>query len=197
MYEAEVTIKGITSYGANAMVPDDAPMDVRKKPANETWDSYMRRVLPYTIHTDKKTGNLIIPANALKLCVTSAAQLDGIKVPNRGSMTYGKLFKVGVKIPRGLFSRMMLQVLNLCWNHNQFPPMGDMGGQNVSPGTSGGLRGGEEHSIYLLFMDRLQSLCLKIRCTLLGLWLVWGCIAQRITATTVYLSWSLSSILEM
>lgn len=111
MYEVEVTIKGVTSYGANAMIPDDAPDDVKKKPSDETWETYMRRVLPYTIHTNK-SGHLIIPANALSECIKYAAKFAGEKVPGRGQMTFGTIFKSGIAVRSGIALPYTVKELN-------------------------------------------------------------------------------------
>ena len=98
VYDAEITIKGITSYGANAMIPDNVPDNVKIKPSDETWENYMVRVLPHTVHINEKSGNLFIPSNALSLCIKRQAQFDGMKVPHRGSMTFGSVFGSGIGV---------------------------------------------------------------------------------------------------
>lgn len=65
--------------------------------SNETIEQRERRVWREKFHTGKN-GNLVIPAQALKLAIVDYAAYKGEKIPGKGQTRYLKFFEAGTMV---------------------------------------------------------------------------------------------------
>jgi len=84
-----VEIVGVTPYSQSKVY------DVERE-QGEGNDDYSRRTWMNYMH-QTKTGEVFIPPNAIKNCLSEAAKYMNISVPGKGKATYTKHFEAGVQ----------------------------------------------------------------------------------------------------
>lgn len=72
---------------------------VRELEQGESADDNYRRTWRNHLHTDNK-GNVVIPGNSLKNCLSEAAKFMSISIPGKGKATYTKNFEAGVMVAK-------------------------------------------------------------------------------------------------
>lgn len=70
---------------------------IRDLEQGESNDDHYRRTWREHIHADS-AGNVFIPPNSLKNCLSEAAKFMSISVPGKGKATYTKNFEAGVLV---------------------------------------------------------------------------------------------------
>ncbi len=97
-YEATATLIGTSPYSQSKVI--ETP-----KSAKETHDDHEMRTWRERMHVDGN-GEVFIPPNVLKNCLSEAAKFLSKKVPGAGKATYTKHFEAGVmcleRIPLGI-----------------------------------------------------------------------------------------------
>ncbi|CCJ07097.1 hypothetical protein [Methylocystis sp. SC2] len=86
------TLRGVSPYSQSRHY-------VRELEQGESADDNYRRTWRNHLHTDN-SGNVIIPANSLKNCLSEAAKFMSISVPGKGKATYTKNFEAGVMVAK-------------------------------------------------------------------------------------------------
>lgn len=92
MKTVTVRLRGVSPYSQSKFY-------VKELDQGESQDDNYRRTWRNHLHTDNK-GNVIIPANSLKNCLSEAAKFLSISVPGKGKATYTKNFEAGVMVAK-------------------------------------------------------------------------------------------------
>lgn len=90
MITATVKLESISPYSQSRY--HEVPKQDRENP-----DDYEKRTWRERLHTDKD-GNVLIPATALKNCLSEAAKFLSKQIPGKGKATYTKHFEAGVMV---------------------------------------------------------------------------------------------------
>ena len=85
-------LRSVSQYSQSRYLTD-------KKAKNETHEDFDERIWKKRAHTDDE-GRIVIPANALKQAVDTAARLSKLKIPGQGQSTYAAHFTGGVLIEK-------------------------------------------------------------------------------------------------
>lgn len=90
MKVAKIYFEGVSPYqqGRHHETP---------KLKDELPDDWEKRTWADRTHVDDK-GEVIIPANSIKNCITEAAKFLNIKIANKGNSTYTKHFEAGILV---------------------------------------------------------------------------------------------------
>lgn len=98
MRQVTVQVKGLSPY-SQSRYHEEPQLD------KETKDAYERRTWRSRCTTDD-SGQIVIPAMALKMALPVAARKMGLQIPGRGKSTYTKFFEADVictgNIPLGV-----------------------------------------------------------------------------------------------
>lgn len=70
----------------------------KENDGKESPDVYERRTWRAKMHTTPDGEWVVVPAFALKNCLSDAAQFLGMQIPGKGKQTYTKHFKAGVLV---------------------------------------------------------------------------------------------------
>lgn len=87
----QIEIQGISPYSQSKHYELD-------KLQGEGQDDYYQRTWKNHLHT--RNGEVFIPPNAFKNCLSEAAKYMNLSVPGKGKNTYTKHFEAGVQISR-------------------------------------------------------------------------------------------------
>jgi hypothetical protein len=85
-----VSIKGITPYSQSRVYEVD-------REQGEGADDYARRTWRNYMHVTKQ-GEVFIPPNAFKNCLSETAKYMNIGIPGKGKSTYTKHFEAGIQV---------------------------------------------------------------------------------------------------
>jgi len=108
---ATATIRGISPYSQSAYIEE-------KKPAGRDHWEWEQETWKGRCNVNE-AGHLIIPAQAFKLALSTAAKYRKVKIPGQGKAEYGKHFESGVQVFEPL---VLKETLDTVQSERRFVP---------------------------------------------------------------------------